>query len=114
LTSEHTRLIVPDKQMLRLGNPLGYATGLILPQNYENDYRKSFENLGNPYVVPEILIPKLRGKLFFFDEANVSLCPETGRIYRIKGTEYKVDTPGRHPWSKPADVYTWFIRVSQW
>jgi hypothetical protein len=105
LTSEHTRLIVPDKQLVRLGNPLGYATDLIPPQNYENDYRKSFEN----YVAPEILIPGLRGKLFFFDEANLSLCPESGRIYRIKGTEYKVDTPGRNQ-----RVYTWFIRVSQW
>ena len=78
-----------------LGNPLGYTTDLILPQNYENyenDYRKSFEN----YVAPEILIPRLRGKLFFFDEANLSLCPESGRIYRISGSEYKVNTPGRN------------------
>ncbi len=61
LTSEHRRLIVPDKQMLRLWNPLWnplYATDLIPPQNYENCYRKSFEN----YVAPEILIPILRGK----------------------------------------------------
>jgi len=69
LTSEHTRLIVPDKQLVRLGYP---------------------------YNTLHILIPKRHGRLFFFDEANLSLCPETGRIYRIAGTEYKVDTPGRN------------------
>ena len=73
LTSEHTRLIVPDKQLVRLDYPLGF-----------------------PHNTFHILIPKRRGRLFFFDEANLSLCPETGRIYRIKGTEYKVDTPGRN------------------
>jgi transposase len=35
-------------------------------------------------------------RLFFFDEANVSWCPKTGRIYRDKGSEYKVDTPGKN------------------
>jgi hypothetical protein len=89
LTSEHRRLIVPDKQMLRLGNPLDSATDLILPHNSHNSSHSS--------VVPEILIPRLRGKLFFFDEANLSWCPESGRIYRIVGSEYKVNTPGKHP-----------------
>jgi len=42
------------------------------------------------------LIPKLRGRFFFFDEANISWCPQTGRIYRIVGEEYKVNTPGRN------------------
>jgi len=65
LTSNHVKLIVPDKQLFRLG-------------------------------FPRIVIPKLRGRLFFFDEANVSWCPQTGRVYRVKGTEYKVDTPGRN------------------
>ena len=91
LTSEHRRLIVPDKQMLRLGNPLGNplasATDLILPYNSHSPHSP---------VVPEILIPRLRGKLFFFDEANLSWCPESGRIYRISGSEYKVNTPGRN------------------
>jgi hypothetical protein len=62
-------LIVPDEQLIRLGYP---------------------------YKTVHILIPKRHGRLFFFDEANLSLCPEKGRIYRIKGTEYKVDTPGRN------------------
>lgn len=44
---------------------------------------------------PEILIPQRRGRLFFFDEANISWCPDTGRVYRVKGEQYKVDTPGK-------------------
>ena len=88
MTNEHTRLIVPDEQILRLGNPLGYTSDLIQGNTLHTTM---------PYkACPLVLIPRLRGKLFFFDEANLSLCPETGRIYRIKGTEYKVDTPGRH------------------
>ena len=35
-------------------------------------------------------------RLFFFDEANVSWCPKTGRIYREQGSEYKVNTPGKN------------------
>ena len=35
-------------------------------------------------------------RLFFFDEANVSWCPKTGRVYREQGSEYKVDTPGKN------------------
>ena len=36
------------------------------------------------------------GSLFFFDEANVSWCPKTGRVYREQGSEYKVNTPGKN------------------
>ena len=43
---------------------------------------------------PHILIPQRRGRMFFFDEANVSWCPDTGRIYRIKGQQAKIDSPG--------------------
>jgi hypothetical protein len=50
---------------------------------------------------PHILIPKLRGELFYFDEANVSWCPQTGRVYRVMGEEYKVNTPGQNE--------TWYI-----
>lgn len=35
-------------------------------------------------------------RLFFFDEANVSWCPKTGRVYREQGSEYKVNTPGKN------------------
>lgn len=42
-----------------------------------------------------IVIPKRRGHLFFFDEANLSWCPQTGRVYRVAGEEAKVDTPGK-------------------
>ncbi|MFC1714822.1 IS630 family transposase, partial [Candidatus Poribacteria bacterium] len=67
LTSNHVELIVPDKQLIRL------------------EY-------------PKIVIPRLRlrGRLFFFDEANVSWCPDTGRIYRIRGEQAKIDSPGRN------------------
>lgn len=65
MTSNSVSLIVPDKQLLRLG-------------------------------FPSISVPKREGRLFFFDEANVSWCPKSGRVYRQVGTEYKVDTPGRN------------------
>ena len=51
LTSEATRLILPDTQLQRLGLPP--------PENSQKASR-----------------------LFFFDEANVSWCPKTGRVYR--------------------------------
>lgn len=46
-------------------------------------------------AAPEIIVPKLRGRLFFFDEANVSWCPQSGRLYRVVGQEAKVNTPGQ-------------------
>jgi hypothetical protein len=70
LTSDAVKLVVPDKQLARIGHP-------------------------------HILIPRLGGKLFFFDEAKVSWCPQTGRVYRVVGEEYKVDTPGKNK--------TWYI-----
>jgi hypothetical protein len=70
LTSDAVKLIVPDKQLARIGHPY-------------------------------ILIPRLQGKLFCFDEAKVSWCPQTGRVYRVVGKEYKVDTPGKNK--------TWYI-----
>lgn len=45
---------------------------------------------------PEIIVPKRRGRLFYFDEANVSWCPQTGRIYRVMGEQAKVDSPGQN------------------
>jgi transposase len=45
---------------------------------------------------PEIIVPKRCGRLFFFDEANVSWCPQTGRVYRIVGEQAKVDSPGKN------------------
>ena len=86
LTSAATKLIVPDEQLLRLG--------------YERDH-ESLSDTATKLIIPtpgssDILIPQLRGRLFFFDEANVSWCPETGRIYRVVGQPYKVDTPGKN------------------
>ena len=37
-----------------------------------------------------------QARLFFFDEANVSWCPKTGRVYREQGSAYKVNTPGKN------------------
>ena len=65
LTSEATRLIVPDPQLQRLG----------LPPPKES---------------------QKQARLFFFDEANVSWCPKTGRVYREQGNEYKVNTLGKN------------------
>jgi len=65
LTSASVELIVPDKQLTRLG-------------------------------YPSIVVPKLWGSLFFFDEARLSWCPDTGRIYRVKGEQAKIDSPGRN------------------
>jgi hypothetical protein len=45
---------------------------------------------------PKIVIPEYRGRLFFFDEANVSWCPDTGRIYRVAGEQAKIDSPGKN------------------
>jgi len=45
---------------------------------------------------PKIVVPELCGRLFFFDEANVSWCPDTGRIYRVAGEQAKIDSPGRN------------------
>ena len=70
MTSDAVELIVPDKQLIRVGHP-------------------------------HMVTPKLRGRLFFFDEAKVSWCPQTGRVYRVTGKEYKVDTPGENK--------TWYI-----
>ncbi len=65
LTSEATRLILPDTQLRRLG-------------------------------LSALETEKKTARLFFFDEANVSWCPNSGRIYRQQGTEYKVNTPGKN------------------
>jgi hypothetical protein len=45
---------------------------------------------------PHILTPVLRGRLSFFDEAKVSWCPDTGRVYRVVGEEHKIDSPGQN------------------
>jgi DDE superfamily endonuclease len=58
---------------------------------------KQLARIGHPHI----LIPRLRGRLFFFDEAKVSWCPQTGRVYRVVGKEYKVNTPGENK--------TWYI-----
>lgn len=61
------------------------AVRLIVPD-------KQLIGIGHPHIVT----PVLPGRLFYFDEGNVSSCPQTGRIYRVKGTQYKVNTPGQN------------------
>ena len=68
MTSAARELIVPDKQLIRIGYP----------------------------QTANIIVPKLRGRLFYFDEANLSWCPETGRVYRTVNQPYKVDSPGNN------------------
>ena len=46
--------------------------------------------------LPPLENRKKQARLFFFDEANVSWCPKSGRVYREQGSEYKVNTPGKN------------------
>jgi hypothetical protein len=43
-----------------------------------------------------ILVPKRRGRLFFFDETDVCWCPDTGRIYQLPDNQVKIDSPGKN------------------
>ena len=43
-----------------------------------------------------IIVPKQRGRLFFFDETNVYWCPDTGRIYQLPGAQVKINSPGKN------------------
>lgn len=76
MTKDAVSLIAPDKQLKRLGYP----------------------EIVHDFVIeiPKIELPKLRGRLFFFDEANLSWCPQSGRVYRVVGEEVKVETPGKN------------------
>ena len=43
-----------------------------------------------------IIVPKIRGRLFFFDETDVYWCPDTGRIYQLAGKQAKIEKPGKN------------------
>ena len=43
-----------------------------------------------------IVVPKRRGRLFFFDETDVYWCPDTGRIYQLPGAQAKINSPGKN------------------
>jgi hypothetical protein len=99
LTNEAVRLIVPDEQLLRLGYTRSYtrsdvseshAVGLIVPD------KQLILPVSSPVSLPEILIPKRRGRLFFFDETDICWCPDTGRIYHTVGKQAKIDSPGEN------------------
>ena len=68
-----------------MGQLTSCATELIVPD-------KQLERLEFPFID----VPKRNGRLFFSDEANISWCPKSGRVYRSVATEYKVNTPGKN------------------
>lgn len=84
MTSEAVELIAPDEQLKRLGYPEIEIPNLIF---------EAYEVISLSHSIE---IPKLRGRLFFFDEANLSWCPQSGRVFRVVGKEVKVDTPGQN------------------
>ena len=43
-----------------------------------------------------IVVPKRRGRLFFFDETDVYWCPDTGRLYQLPGVQVKINSPGKN------------------
>lgn len=99
MTNEAVGLIVPDEQLLRLGytrsdvsesHAVDHAVKLIVPD------KQLILPVSSPVSLPEILIPKRRGRLFFFDETNICWCPDTGRIYHTVGEQVKIDSPGQN------------------
>ncbi len=43
-----------------------------------------------------IIVPKLRGRLFFYDETDICWCPDTGDIYQLPNQQAKIDSPGKN------------------
>ena len=43
-----------------------------------------------------IVVPKRRGRLFFFDETDVYWCHDTGRIYHLPHQQVTIDSPGQN------------------
>lgn len=103
MTSAAVELIVPDEQLIRLGytkpetsnlEPSGHNAAsvgvpveLIVP-----DRRLILPG----QTSPEILVPRLHGRLLFFDETDLCWCPDTGRIYHVAGEQAKIDSPGKN------------------
>jgi hypothetical protein len=114
LTSESVASIAPDTQLTRLGYPESLPRwsdgGLVVPKTeivlpHVDIVRPQMEivlphvDIVHPKVEcvrARLIVPSRRGRLFFFDEANVSWCPQSGRVYRLAGHEAKVDTPGQN------------------
>ena len=44
---------------------------------------------------PDMIVPYGHARLFFSDETDLHLCPDTGRTYHLKGIQLKVDSPGK-------------------
>lgn len=114
MTSEAVASIASDRQLNRLGYPecvpSWVAGGLVAPSVEIVLPTVEIVHPGSDIVRPEraivvprvegepsrLAVPSRRGRLFFFDEANVSWCPQSGRVYRLDGTEATVDTPGQN------------------
>jgi hypothetical protein len=114
LTREAVESIAPDRQLNRLGYPecvpSCFAGGIVVPKLEIVLPTVEIVRPGSDIVRPErtivvptvegeqarLAVPSRRGRLFFFDEANVSWCPQSGRVYRLAGTEATVDTPGQN------------------
>jgi transposase len=114
LTSEAVGLIAPDTQLTRLGYPESVPSwtgeGLVRPRVEivlptvdivlpEVDIVLPEVEIVLPkgeFVRAKVVVPSRHGRLFFFDEANVSWCPQSGRIYRLAGQAAKVETPGQN------------------
>ena len=114
MTSQAAELIAPDTQLTRLGYPECVPPwidgGIVLPRaeivlpKVEIVVPRTEIVLpgaeivlpGSEFEIPRIAVPSRRGRLFFFDEANVSWCPQSGRVYRLASQDAKVDTPGQN------------------
>ena len=49
-----------------------------------------------PYFSAMIIVPKQRGRLFFYDETDLCWCPDAGRIYQLPDAQAKIDSPGQN------------------
>ncbi len=114
MTSEAVESIAPDRQLKRLGYPecvppwidggiVWPSVEVVLPKVEIVLPGRDIVLPGRDIVVPKaeveqtrVAVPSRRGRLFFFDEANVSWCPQSGRVYRLAGQAAKVETPGQN------------------
>jgi len=72
------------------------ACGALALFAAEGQLTSEIRPLVAPHLSAMILIPKIRGRLFFFDETDVYWCPDTGRIYQLPFRQAKIDSPGKN------------------
>ena len=49
-----------------------------------------------PALSALIVVPRQKGRLFFFDETDIYWCPDTGRLYQLPHQQAKIDSPGQN------------------